>query len=86
MNIHEVMEYGYIVASDEDLNILITVNGAYYNIWCGDYSGSYTNTDCRATSFDGGLYDQDFVKVTDKAKEILDEILSESDEEDEDEE
>jgi len=28
MNIHEVMEYGYIVASDEDCDILITVNGA----------------------------------------------------------
>jgi hypothetical protein len=86
MNIHEVLTYGSVVASNEDLDILITVNGAYYNIWCGDYLGNYTNTDCRATDFDGGLYGQDFVKVADKAQEILEEILSEGDEEDEDEE
>lgn len=86
MNIREVMEYGYVVASDEDLDILITVNGAYYNIWRGNYSGNYTNTDCRATDFDGGLHGQDMVKVTDKAEEILDEILSEGNEEDEEEE
>ena len=86
MNIHEVMEYGYIVASDEDFDILITVNGAYYNIWCGDYDGNYTNTDCRATGFEGGLYGQDFVKVADKAKEILDEILSEGNEEEQEDE
>ena len=86
MNIHEVMEYGYIVASNEDLDILITVNGAYYNIWAGNFAGDYTNTDCRATGFDGGLYGQDFVKVADKAKEILEEILSEGNEEEQDDE
>lgn len=86
MNIHQVLEYGYIVASNEDLDILITVNGAYYNIWCGDYDGNYTNTDCRATDFGDGLYGQDFVKVADKAKEILEEVLSEGDEEQDDEE
>lgn len=83
MNIHEVMEYGYIVASNEDFDILVTVNGAYYNIWCGDYSGNYTNTECFATEFDGGLYSQDFVKVTDRAQSILDELLKEQEEENE---
>lgn len=81
MNIHEVLEYGYIVASNEELDILITVNGAYYNIWAGDYSGNYTNTDCRATGFDGGLYGQDIVKVTEKAEKILEEIVNGDDEE-----
>ena len=85
MNIHEVLEYGYIVASDEDLDILITVNGAYFNIWCGDYSGSYTNTDCRATSFDNGLYGEDMAKVADKAEKILEDVVN-GDEEEEDEE
>ena len=83
MNVHEVMECGYIVASNDDFDILITVNDAYYNIWCGDYSGSYTNTDCRATGFDGGLYGQDFVKVTDKAQSIIDELLKGDEEQDE---
>lgn len=86
MNIHEVLTYGSVIASNEALDILITVNGAYFNIWCGDYSGNYTNTDCQTTGFDGGLYGQDFVKVTDKAQEILDEILNEGNEEDEGEE
>ena len=83
MNIHEVLTYGSIVASNELLDILITVNGAYYNIWCGDFSGDYTNTDCRATDFGGGLYG---LKVTDKAEEILKEILNECGEENEYEE
>ena len=82
MNIHEVMEYGYIVASNEDFDMLVTVNGAYFNIWCGDYSGNYVNTECFATGFDGGLYGQDIVKVTDKAQSIIDELLK-GDEEDE---
>ena len=86
MNIHDVMEYGYVVASDEDLDILITVNGAYFNIWCGDYSGQYTNTDCRTTGFDNGLYGQDMVKVADKAQKILEEILSEGQEEESEDE
>jgi hypothetical protein len=85
MNIHGVMEYGYIVASHEDLDILITVNGAYYNIWCGDFNGNYSNTDCRATGFDNGLYGQDIVKVTEKAETILEEIINGIDEEQEDE-
>lgn len=78
MNIHEVMESGYIVASNEDFDILVTVNGAYYNIWCGDYSGNYKNTECFATGFDGGLYGQDFAEVADKAQSILDDLLMEN--------
>lgn len=85
MNIHEVLEYGYVVASNEDIDILITVNGAYFNIWCGDFSGSYNNTDCRATSFDNGLYGQDMVKVVEKAEKILEDVVN-GDEEEEDEE
>lgn len=84
-NIHEVLNYGSVVASNEYLDILITVNGAYFNIWCGDYSGKYQNTDCRATGFEGGLYGQDMVKVVEKAEAILEEIVSDT-EEDEDEE
>jgi len=75
-SIHEVIEYGYIVATNEELDILITVNGAYYNIWCGDYSGKYQNTDCRATDFANGLYGQDMVKVVERAEAILEELVS----------
>lgn len=83
-SIHEVLTYGSVVASNEDLDILITVNGAYFNIWCGDYSGKYQNTDCRSTGFGwAGLYDQDMVKVVDRAEAILEEIVNGDPEEDE---
>jgi len=82
-SIHEVIEYGYIVATNEDFDILITVNGAYYNIWCGDYSGKYQNTDCRATDFDNGLYGQDMVKVVERAEAILEELVSGEEEDEE---
>lgn len=52
MNIHEVIEYGPIVAHDEELDILITVNGAYFNLWVGaDFTSTpskgrqWTNTE-----------------------------------------
>lgn len=81
-SIHEVLEYGPIVANDEELDILITVNGAYYNIWCGNGEGFYNNTDVRALNSGGqGLYGMDIVKVMDKAKEILEEITKGDDNE-----
>lgn len=83
--IHEVMEYGYVVASDSELDILITVNGAYFNIWRGDFDGHYSNTDCKSTGFDKGLYGQDMAKVIDKASDILEEISSMCEEEQDDE-
>lgn len=86
MNIHQVLEYGYIVASDEDYDLLITVNGAYFNIWSGDMAGNYENTDCRATDYDNGLYGKDIAAVADKAEAILEEILQEGSEEVDDEE
>ena len=82
-SIHEVIDYGYVVATNEDLDILITVNGAYYNIWCGDYSGKYQNTDCRATDFDNGLYGQDMVKVVERAEAILEELVRGEEEDEE---
>lgn len=85
-SIHEVLTYGSIVASDEELDILITVNGAYFNVWCCDYSGSYTNTDCIATGFEGGLYGQDMVKVVERAEEILEDIRSKNQDEGENDE
>lgn len=81
-NIHEVIEYGFIVANNEELDILITVNGEYYNIWCGDYSGKFQSTDCHATGFDNGLYGQDMAKVVERAEAILEGMVNgEGDEE-----
>jgi len=84
-SIHEVLTYGSVVASNEDYDLLITVNGAYYNIWVGNFSGKYQNTDCRATGFDNVLYGQDMVKVVERAEAILEEILAEGAEEEDEE-
>lgn len=46
MNIHEILQYGPICASDEELDWLVTINGAYGNLWVGDGNGDYTNTTC----------------------------------------
>lgn len=77
--IHEVMEYGYIVAHDEDMDLLVTVNGAYYNLWCGNLSGKYECTDCRAfdNGFDG-LHGQGMVKVVEGAERYLEDVLNEA--------
>lgn len=75
-SIHEVLAYGSIVATNEDLDILITVNGAYFNIWCGDYNGKYKNTECYATGFENGLCGQDMAEVVERAEAILEEILA----------
>ena len=88
--IHEVMEYGSIIASDEDFDILIGVNGAYFNLWVGDGTGRYNNTECydmasRVEGADGrssnGLYGLDIVKVIEAGKALLESILSGEDEE-----
>lgn len=46
MNIHELLGYGPVVAGAEDLGVLVTVNGAYLNLWAGD-GERFENTDCR---------------------------------------
>ena len=33
LTLFEVLEYGPIVAQDEDAGILVTVNGAYFNFY-----------------------------------------------------
>jgi len=84
-NIHQVLEYGSIVASNDDLDILITANGAYYNFWCGDYSGKYNCTDCRYIDLGmDGLYGADMVKIIEGAEKYLEDALAEDMEEDDD--
>lgn len=88
MTIHELLEYGPIVAHDEELDLLVTVNGAYFNLWVGDTTGNYTNTEAFATlgrlpevPGASGLWGQNMTEVMDAAELLLDEILSEGDEE-----
>ena len=45
-DIFQVMEYGHILASDEDVRLLVTWNGrATYNLWSENGLGNYDNVD-----------------------------------------
>ena len=76
--IFDVLEYGPIVAADEELGVLITVNGSYYNIWVG-YDGMYNNTDAHSVGVD--VYGKaKFGAVVKAAEKILEEIRGNVDE------
>lgn len=48
MHLHQVIEYGAIVAADDDT--LVTAGSQYLNLWVRDGATHWTNIDCR--SFD----------------------------------
>ena len=75
--IEEVLEYGPILAVHEEFGTLITVNGAYYNVWAKVEDNKYVCSECYATSFENGMYGVDIVKCMDRAKALLVEIYSE---------
>jgi hypothetical protein len=78
MNIYDVLEYGPIVAQNEEFGVLITVNGAYFNVWIGR-DGRFENVE--AISFGNnsdGLYGQEFVKVMDRAQVVLAEFIADN--------
>lgn len=70
--IAEIMSVGPIVAIDEDLGIVITVNGAYLNAWGvgGDRPECF---DCRAMP--ENLYVTTGAQMIDLAKEYLNDII-----------
>lgn len=47
MNIHEVIALGPIVASDEEAETIIGINGSYLNLFVRHSNGDYENVDCR---------------------------------------
>lgn len=90
-SLFEVMEYGSIVAKDEDLQIILTINGAYYNgfmyvggglwisvndIWAPSWSNSAKSK---------GLYTDDnsvrLINIQDEAEQILQRIRDKVNEE-----
>lgn len=80
LSLHEVIEYGPIVFSDDDLGVLIGCNGAYLNWFNQIGPGKYDNSTCRARNKD--LYESTVADVIDEAKEWFDdEMNSDVDEE-----
>jgi hypothetical protein len=78
VNIHDVLGYGPICASDEDVGALVTVNGSYVNLWVSDGRGGWSNTDCRSGHPD--LYTLTAAQALDLAQDCLKDWLKENDE------
>jgi len=61
----EVLTYGSIVADDEEHSLVVTVNGAYFNMFEYIGSGEYVCHDCMYADFgldesaSHGLYNRD---------------------------
>lgn len=73
MNLHEVLGYGPICASNEELDCFVTINGAYLNFWAGRGNGEYENTDCRSGHND--LYNLTGAEMIELAEKALDDWL-----------
>lgn len=84
--IYEVLELGPIVAKSEEHNILITVNGSYFNVFCAESLDQWTCVDTyhfgsRMTpEADNGLYGQDMTKIMDAAELLLEEVITKEEE------
>lgn len=74
MNIHEVLEYGPIVASNEDHGYLLTGNGAYWNLWIDRGDRTYSNVDCYAREKD--MYQTTAADLWEQGKAKLEEIIN----------
>ncbi len=79
MNINDVVSYGPIAAADEETGCLVTVNGAYVNLWVPAGHGLYSNVDCR--SGHPHLDKMTASEMIDRARECLEDWLNEGREE-----
>lgn len=87
--IFEVLSYGPIVAGDEDMGYLVTINGSCLNLWSSvvvhrrDWDKAsqpcwteWNNIDCRATNLPNGLYACTAADAWEMGKAWLAEILA----------
>ena len=89
MTIFEVLGYGPIVACDEELGLLVTVNGAYFNLWVKEgrnrpvsiEQDQWVNTTCSSPGAPDSLY-PDLWKAVRRGEKRLAEWITE-DQEDE---
>jgi hypothetical protein len=77
-------EYGPALAADEDYEIIITVNGSYFNVWVHRGGGKWENTDAFAVDGRADLKNDRFWDIVDVAKELLEDIIAPEEEEEED--
>lgn len=75
MKLQNVFSYGAIVALDEEFGLLVTVNGAYFNLWVGA-GDNWENTDCRRPSDPDNLMELSLYDAVEYASRWLDEVRS----------
>jgi len=90
----EVMGYGSIVAKCDEMQIIVTINGAYFNAFLYIGEGAWISVNnCWAPSWSNsgksrGLYTEDesvrLVNIQEEAEGILEKIRNENNEDDED--
>ena len=75
--LNEMLSYGPIVASNEELGLYVTVNGSYYNLWVGD-GVTFENTTCTPVDrgFDG-LHGADCAEIIETAEKHLEDWINE---------
>ncbi len=83
----DVLDYGPILAVDEDYGFLVTGNGSYFNLWAFRPDATYENTDCCVIP-DGragtaGMYGHTAAEFWDAGKAALEAWLTPDDEEEE---
>ena len=75
MNLFEVLELGPIVAQSEEMNLIVTINGSYLNLFSVGYNG-FKNIDCR--SFYGiELGKISWVKAKELGEQYIQDVLKE---------
>lgn len=74
MTLHEALEYGPIVANDEELDCFITANQAYLNFWAGNGEGEYTNTTCRYVDKEDGQDRVPMDELQERAEKWMEEV------------
>lgn len=84
MTIFDVLAYGPIVSGNEELGLLVTVNGSYYNLWVSRGDGKWENTDCASPGAPDSNY-PDLWKAVSKGEKRLEEWVKGDDANEEEE-
>lgn len=82
MDIYEVIDSsGPVVFANEEVGILITASGSYFNWWTGQgrYDG-WVCTDSRATGLERGLYEEKATlkSLMERAEKWFNEVMNEA--------
>ena len=73
MNLFEVLELGPIVAQNEEMSLIVTINGAYLNLFVIE-GNEFKHIDCR--SFAGiELSEISWVKATELGEQFLQDVI-----------